>query len=403
MHNLRTVIDFEFFRTLKKRSFWLSVLAFPVLIVLIGLISYVSNSAANDAGDVASAQSFTLVVLDESGLVSDEALRQFGAGTAASREAGIEQVRSGQIEGFIYYPPDPATAPVEVYGQDQGITGNGRYEAAAEQMLTQSVLASVPTDEQRAILRDGVNTDVQTFENGEPAAGFYGMIAPGLFLILFYILIILLGSQMLNSTTEEKENRVIEMMLTTIRARSIIVGKIIALLLLGIVQIVAILVPILIASVVFGDVINIPDFDFSAIVFDPGRIIAGAALFALSFLMFTGVLVTISSSVPTAKEAGSFFGFSMFAIFAPLYAVAAIISDPGQVIVKVFSFVPLTAPVTLMLRNAAGNLGGFELALGLVILAASAVLALGAAVRAFRRGTLMYDRRLTFKEIVGLS
>ncbi len=400
MHNLGTVISFEFLRTVRKRTFWIGALAFPILIIVIGAISYLSNVAAEEADDAAQTDTFELVILDESGIVTAEAMAAFGAQTVESRQAGIDLVLAGAIDGFAFYPADLLNDPIEVFGQELSIGENGRYEYAAREILNISLLSEVTSEQRRALLDQGFDTTLETYVDGVEAEGFRAMVAPGLFLILFFIIVVLLGNQMLNSVTEEKENRVIEMMLTTITARAMIVGKIISLGLLGLVQIVVIAVPVVLALVLFGDTLNI-NLDLSELVFDPVRIVVGAILLVLSFLVVTGILVTVSAAMPTAKEAGSFLGFAIFANFVPFYAIWPIITDPGQIIVQVFTYVPLTSPVTLLLRNTVGNLTTVELVIGMAILAVAAVVSLWSAIRAFRRGTLQYNRRLSLKELFG--
>ena len=92
-------------------------------------------------------------------------------------------------------------------------------------------------------------------------------------------------------------------------------------------------------------------------------------------------------------------GVAMFSMFIPLYALQAIISDPGQLLVQIFSYFPLSAPITLLIRNAVGNLTGVEAAIGSIILAISAAIALWVAARTFSYGTLEYSRKLSLKEL----
>ena len=116
-------------------------------------------------------------------------------------------------------------------------------------------------------------------------------------------------------------------------------------------------------------------------------------------MMFTGLLVAIGAAVPTAKETGSFFGIVMILLFGPLYAVSMFISMPDAPLVKFLSLFPLTSPIPLMLRNAAGNLGIGEAAIGIALLAVSAAIIIAIAVRIFRFGALEYNRKLSAKEI----
>jgi ABC-2 type transport system permease protein len=104
--------------------------------------------------------------------------------------------------------------------------------------------------------------------------------------------------------------------------------------------------------------------------------------------------------VPTAKEASAFFGFTMILVFVPFYALGVIISSPHQVMVQVMSFFPLTAPITLMLRNAAGNLSVPETVVGLAILFVTGAVLMALAIRIFRFGSLEYARKLGLREIL---
>src|SRR5690606_15382393 len=114
-----------------------------------------------------------------------------------------------------------------------------------------------------AILQDKIAFSATTYKNGEQFNGFQEMIAPGLFLVLFYFLIAMFGNQMLISTTEEKENRVIEMILTTIEARTLIIGKILSLVVLAGIQTALILVPTIVGYLLFKEQMQLPAIDLT--------------------------------------------------------------------------------------------------------------------------------------------
>ena len=399
MHNLSTVIRFEFIRTIKKKTFWLSLLAFPAIFIVVGGAMYLSNSVAEEASERNRDEGFSAQILDDSGLILPEVVESISASAASSKLQGIAAVRDQEVDAFIYYPADPSKQEIEVYAIDAGLMENEKYTAVAKELLRASASTVIDSPQLISIVRGDIQSNLTTYEDGQVAPGFERVIAPGIFLMLFYAIIVLLGNQMLTSTTEEKENRVIEMILTTVEARTLIIGKILALVLLGIVQVVVITAPAIVAYILAGDRLNLPAVDLGQLQIDPWSMLIGLGLFILSFLLFTGILVAIGAAVPTAKEANNFFGVAIFAMFIPLYAISAIISDPSQLIVQIFSYFPLTAPVTLMVRNAIGNLPGWEAAIGISILAVCSVIALAVATHTFRYGTLEYDRKLSWKEI----
>ncbi len=400
MHNLSTVIRFEITRTLKKKSFWIMALGFPVMMAAIFGIIFLSNKTTGDAVKDLEKQKFSLEVTDASKLVNPAILTAVNATTISDKQQGIDRVKTGKVDGYIYYPADMTKQPIEVYGKDVGMFDNGRYGGVAKALLLNSVQTTV-TPQVSAVIQGNTPTNVTTYRGSEVYDPMKEMILPGVFLVLFYMLIAFFGNQMLVSTTEEKENRVIEMLLTTIEARTLIIGKIISLISLAFLQGLVIIIPTLIGYLLFKNQLQLPDFDLSSLPVNWGHIGIGALIFTASFVLFTGLLVLIGSSVPTAKEAGGFIGIIMMLIFGPLYAAPLFISQPDSPLVHFLSLFPFTAPIPLLLRNAVGNLESWEVLIALPIIILSAIIVLNLAVRVFRFGALEYSRKLSLKEIIG--
>ena len=398
MHNLSTVISFEIVRTLKKKSFWMMALGFPIIIAAVIAIIFLSNMSTNQAVEDLQKQHFTVAYTDTSKLVKPAVATAVGAKHYTDKAKGIADVKSGKLDGYIYYPSDLTKQSIEVYGNDVGIFDNGRYNAVAQTIL-QGSIQGVVYENIKSIISGSVSSSVTTYRDGQTYDAIKEMILPGLFLVLFYMLISFFGGQMLTSTIEEKENRVIEMILTTIKARTLIIGKIISLICLALLQGCIIIIPALLGYIIFHDNLNLPFIDLSTLPINIPHIVTGAVILMLSLLLFTGLLVLIGASVPTAKEANQFIGMVMILIFGPLYAVTLFISAPDAPLVRFLTLFPLTAPIPLLLRNAVGNLEGWEVAVAVPILCVSAVIALSLAVRVFRFGALEYSRKVSLREM----
>jgi len=400
MHNLKTVFSFEFLRTVKKKTFWISVLLFPIAIAAVAGISIASNKATDEALQQSQKEKFSLAITDNTELISPALISAFGAQIQLDKDSGIAEVKAGKVDAFFYYPQDISKHPIEIFAKDAGMFDNSKYDAVAKLLLEQSVSSSVSSSV-KAILQGTVTTATTTFKDGAVFDGLKSMIVPGIFLVLFYFVIAMFGNQMLNSTVEEKENRVIEMLLTSVETRTLIIGKILALITLGLLQVFLIIIPTIIGYFLLKNQLSLPSFDLSSLTFDWPRILTGFVIFMLSFLFFTGLLVTIGASVPTAKEAGPFIGVVMLLIFAPLYAASLFVSNPEAGIVQFLSYFPLTAPIPLLLRNAIGNLQLHEVLISLSILLVCTIFVIQLAVRVFRYGALEYSRKLSLKEILG--
>lgn len=401
MHNLGTVIRFEITRTLKKKSFWISALSLPVIAAFIGVIIFFSNKTTGEQAQQLSKEEFSIGVTDDSGLIAPQLLSAVKAQTIDNPEEGQQAVKSDKLDAYFYYPKDISSGQVKVYGQNVGLFENSRYQAVAEQLLQQSTAATTDPSVQK-ILKGDVNFATTTYTaDGAEDRGFMNLIAPGLFLILFYFMIATFGNQMLTSVTEEKENRVIEMILATIKPTTLLVGKLFSLIILALIQMVVILVPIIVGYFALRHQLTLPSVDLSQIPLDPMRIGLGAVIFMTSFLLFAGILMTIGAAMPTAKEAGGFFGGALALIFGPLYAAPLFVTAPESIIVQVLSYFPLTAPIPLLLRNAVGNLSLFEASIAITLLALTTAGVIAIGVRIFRFGALEYSRKLSVKEIVG--
>ena len=398
MHNLGTVFKFETIRVLKKPTFWLMALGFPLMFAALYGIVFWSQITTMQAAKELEKQEFSLAVTDDSKLVRPELLMAAKTKTVESKEAGINDVKNGKIDAYIYFPKDISKQKVEVYGKDVGLFQNGKYGAVAQSLLSQSVASSV-SQAQVAILQNKVQLSSTTYLDGKEHGGINEMIAPGLFLVIFFMLVTFFGNQMLTSSTEEKENRTVEMLLTMVKTDTLITGKILSLMVLALIQMSVIVLPVVAGYLAFGSKLQLPNMDLSLLVFDPVRIGLALVIFLASFMMFTGMLVTLGAMMPTAKEASQWFGLVIMLIFGPFYGITAFVSFPDSPFVKFLSLFPFTAPIPLLLRNAVGNLPAWEGLLGVALLIVAAVFVLWLAVRVFRYGAMSYDSKLSLSAL----
>ena len=394
-HNLGTVVGFEFMRTIKKKGFAIATLSIPILMVVLFVLIYASNSSTEASADAQKNSELSFSYTDASGIIPPAMAQAAGGKTASDPEAALAAVKDGSSEAYFAYPADPSAEPVKVYGTDVGMFENGKYEAVAKQLLNAAAQTQVDNPRLTAALAGTVNFESETYRDGKVSGGVGSVIPPMLFLVLFYVAMILLSNQMLNSTLEEKENRVTEMILTTLNPTTLITGKVISLFAVGLVQMLVFLTPIAAGYLFFRDSLALPDIDLSALVFEPMPLIVGALLLLGGFTLFTGVLVAIGAIMPTAKEAGTIFGPLMAAMFIPFYTFSLIISDPESLIVQVFTYFPLTAPVTAMLRNGFGTLSGMEATIVIAELLIVGILILRLAVHLFRYGSIEYGKKLS--------
>jgi len=398
-HNLGTVLRFEFVRTINKRRFWVGILVVPLLIVIVFALVFISGKSSDKSTQLQKTAHFSFQYTDSSGLVNADIIRRLGGQLSSNVSAGISAVKSGKVDAFFAYPSDPTTQIIQVYGSDQGVFENGKYASVARTILQSSVEKKIGSQKLTLISQGSVKTSTITYKNGKDTGGINSLIPAMLYLVIFYLIILLLGNQMLTSTLDEKENRVTEMILTTINPTNLILGKVISLILLGLVQMLVFALPFTIGYVFFRSHLHLPDINLSHLVFDPQRMTVGALILLGGFALFIGTLVALGAAMPTAKDAGPIFAGLITMIFIPFYVIPLIISNSNAPIVQVFSYFPYSAPVTAMLRNGFGTLPLWQASIIIVELFVLSALVLRLAVRLFRYGSIEYSRKLSLREI----
>ncbi|KQQ28887.1 ABC transporter permease [Frondihabitans sp. Leaf304] len=400
-HNLSTVVSFEITRTLTKRRFWIATLIVPVIIGIVVALIVAANTSTDNSVTSQKDQKFSFSYSDASGVVDPAIVKSLGGTEASSGADAIAAVKSGDLDAYFAYPADPAKQATKVYGVDKGIFDNGKYSSVATRILTASAEAKVGDSKLSSLVQGTGPVEATTYDSsGNLSGGIGSVIPPLLFLALFYVVILLLGNQMLTSTLEEKENRVTEMILTTLNPTTLIIGKVISLFVVGIVQMLVFALPIVIGFLFFRNSLNLPAFDLSNLQIDPFQMVIGALLLIGGFILFTGTLVAVGAIMPTAKDAGQIFGVMIALMFVPFYAVTLIVSDPHSFIVQIFTWFPYSAPVTALLRNGFSSLSPAE-AIGVVVEQfVLGLIVLQVAVRLFRYGSIEYTRKVSLTSIL---
>lgn len=397
-HNFGTVLAFELRRTLLRPVYWLTTLSVPLLMIAIMALTIFSNSSAASQAESA-AEGVTFAYADASGIVVPEVAARLGGTPAPDPAAAAQAVRDGTSDAFISVPADPTAEPVSVVARDDGLFNSGHWGALGERLVQESAAARIG-DPRLASLTRSVPVTLELWKDGRLSPGVAGAILPGFFLVLLYAAILMLGQQMLNITVEEKENRVTEMILTTIKPSVLILAKVVAVIIAGVVQVAVFMIPALVWLGVTGGaaIAGAPSGAGAALpstlVVDPGAIAIAALLFVGGFSLFTALLVTVGAMMPTVKDASSAFAAVILLMFLPLYMLQVIASDPSAVVTQVLTYFPVTAPITAQIRNATGTLSLPEALIALVVLYVSAGVLLWLAVRLFGQGSISYNSRL---------
>ena len=400
MFNLRTVIKFEVLRAIKKPTFWIALLSVPLIYGGLFFLGKMSGEQAIQNAEKLAREEFSFEIMDESGILTPQTIESIGGKISNNKTESIEKVKSEKLNAFYFIPEKIDQQKIEIYGKFEGVNQSGKYSAVISSALKNSSLETVDPAKLAAI-NGRFSTQETLYKDGEKYEILKEMLAPFLFLVVFYYIVVFLSNRMLVSTTEEKENRVTEMILTSISAKTLIVGKIISIFILGIIQIATLLVPLLIALFGFSESLGLPNVSeiFSGIVWDGPTILKSALILVFGLLSTIGFIIALGSAMPTAQEASNYFGFIIMFLMAPFFVMNLFFAADKTAAVDFLSYFPLTSPIALLLRNAIGTLSNTEAAIGIGLLAIFGVLAIWMAVRIFQFGTLSYGKKVSLKSL----
>jgi len=406
MSKLRSVIRHEYLTIVKQPSFWIVMIAIPLAIAVVGLFVYFGNQSSEDHIKEVTDNLRNVSIVDESGLINKDVVAASGLTLSPGRDTTTlrEQVRTGEKDALVVFPTTlKQERKYAIYLSSNDLTQIGSVTSLANSLLKTSLFLPLGSPEIITLAQVGASGDVTVFKDGAPSGGFNDYIAPGIFLILFYIIFAFSISFMLTSVSEEKENRSMEMVLTYVKPRTLIVGKLLAVTFVTITQVAFFGALALIALLIFkqfGGEIALPlGLDLTKMTLDPMVIFLSASYLIVGFLMFAGLMTATAAAAPSAKEANNFSSVFFIGAFLPFYFITMLATDPENPIVQFLTFFPLTAPVVTLVRNTVGNLGMLEGWLALITMTLFMFASIWIAVRAFKLGALEFSQTIKLSKL----
>ena len=406
MHKLRAIIRHEYMTIVKQPSFWAIMIGIPVLVGgAIGL-STLANRSSDDRIEQLTKELKNVSIVDESKLVNEKvaAGSQLRLSPASEKEQLREKVQKGELDALIVYPKDLEKAKnYDVYVSSTDFTKTQSVSSLAETLLQTSVYLPLGSADIIALAQNGAESTVITYDNGRQTAGINEYIIPGAFVVLFYIIFAFSVGYMLSSVGEEKENRSMEMVLTYTNERSVIIGKLTAVSLVALTQVLFFIIIGLLGLAAYqliGNDVRLPlGIDLNALVFDPFAILLAVGFLVAGFLMFAGFMTATASVMPSMKEANSLSTVFFIGAFLPFYFISLILTDPGNRITTFLTFFPLTSPVVTLVRNTVGNMSPLEAGAALFVMIIFMFISLWVAIRAFRLGALEFNNRISLSNL----
>ena len=209
--------------------------------------------------------------------------------------------------------------------------------------------------------------------------------------IVLYMALILTGTSIASAVAVEKTTRISEVLLAVLRPTQLLVGTVLGVGLLGLVQVLALGLPIVV-GLLLGDGIEIPAAA-------SGDIALGVVWFVLGLALYAFVFAALATLVQKVTEVGAAtMPVNIVLIGSYLLAVIVTANNPTAPASVIASLVPFSAPMVMPIRWATGFVPGWQLALSMLLTAATAFLLALLASRIYARGLSMTGRRLNLRD-----
>ena len=386
---------------------FLSPLAVVALSLLIGYLTQLNNSTQRH-----------IEVLDESGYFQEVFDKDQSLSVGYHKEGNLEKLketsRMDNSYGLLYI--DKAASQFQFFSEDTpSFTFIENLQGKLEKglffhNLEKASIAPSQIDE----AQQKVSIALTNFsgDQSSQAVGWLKLIFGGTAGYLLMMFIVVYGNMVMRSVIEEKVNRIVEVIVSSVRPSILLLGKIIGTSLVGLTQFV---IWVVIAGFLFSflsspmatEVAPTSDPHFLTNIITEINSLPLAKLLISFFLFFIGGYLTYSAfyaTIGAAVDSETDTQQFLFPVLLPLILAIyigffTVIEDPHGVVSVLFSYIPLTSPVVMLMRIPFGVSWG-EIILSLALLYGFFFLAIWVSARIYRIGILSYGKKPSYKELI---
>lgn len=423
------VIRREYLERVSKKSFIITTLLVPLIMVAVSALPTLIMLFATGGQK-------TIAVVDDSGIVMPSLQSTSDIRFVSAWAEQNEMLSNDSIFGVLIIDRNILKRPSGIK-----LLTPGAASLTVEEEINRQVSKILETeklkgydienlDEILAQVKTPVSVQtIRTDANGEEEAGQSAAMASGLGIALnfvLYMFLLLYGSLVMNSIIEEKNNRVLEIVVSSINPRSLLLGKIIGVGLVAVTQIViwaavlAFCVTCLLPAILPADLMaevaaaraGTLDLETATTNTDllmalemfarPGFLLGIGALAVLfligGYLAYASIFAMIGAAVDNVQDASQLQMLGLVPIFIGLFASMAVVNDPNSTFAVIMSIFPLTSPMVMMARAPFG-VATWQIAASLITLFVSIIFMVWLAAKIYRIGIFMYGKKPTVKTL----
>ena len=425
------IIAREFLQRVTKKSFIITTILFPVL--MIGLMIAPALIMA-----FSTTETKEIYVIDHSGIVAQNLKSSDEVSFVIADEGASDTLRThGNSYGVLFIGNNIVEKPgnVQLYtGEASSMAVERTITSQMEEIIKDEKLKQYNIENINEILRNVETTvTLQTFrtdsdnEESTSASSMVSYAIGTLLSLVLYMFLLMYGQMVMTSIIEEKNNRVLEVMVSSVKPTQLMVGKILGIGSVAVTQIaiwgvlissaVGILLPMLLPADIMAQAtaLNAGTLDSSAsnvdadllgVIAAAGNVAYIVKLFALmaafllgGFLFYASMFAAIGSAVDNIQDASQLQTAAIMPIIIALVISMSVATDPNSPLAFWTSLVPFTSPMIMMMRIPFG-IATWEIALSLGILYISIIGMIWIAAKIYRVGIFMYGKKPSLKELI---
>lgn len=428
--NISIIISREFKERVAKKSFIVTTILMPVLMLALMVApALIMNLSTPDER--------TIAVIDESGIVLPNLVENQPdylvlAPTAEPLDSAI---RSERYNGVLVIGADVAANPkATLYMHDAtSVELEGLLTSQIGDAVRDYRLKSYNIDNIQQILDESeADVNLSTIRvddegEGESTSSFLSF-GIGLFsTFILYMFLLMYGQMVMTSIIEEKSNRVLELVVSSVKPTQLMLGKILGVGLVAVVQIIIwalllgamsmVVMPMLVPDAVMSQVnaMNAGTLDAASASVDMDMLQAisyfgsPAAILSLfgylllfligGFLFYASIFAAIGSAVDNIQDASQLQSFAVIPIILALIFSLTVAQEPNSSLAVWLSMIPFTSPMVMLCRIPF-SIPAWEIATSLVILYVSFVVMAWISGKIYRVGIFMYGKKPNIKDLI---
>jgi ABC-2 type transport system permease protein len=396
MRKIWLVARGEFLNRAGKRSFLVGTFLIPLIFAItIAITVFVIERDKNT-------DPFGYV--DQSGLLKegrlpamedDEKIIEFIA--FPDKDSALIALENREIQAFHVIPGDfLRSRKVDLYYWDEYPDSSVLNQF--DDFVRANLLPEGPNTVQNRII-EGINLTLQSSDGKrqfDNQVGFIVIIFPLAVAMFFFFAVTGASGYFLQAITDEKENRTMEIAITSMSPWQLISGKSIGLVGVALSQIVIWLVSITIVWMIAQNIFT----EIQGIKLPWDILLIFAFFFIPTFTLIAAMMAAIGGAVTELQEGQQISGVLNLLFTFPLFFSALAFADPNSSLLVFFSFFPTTSFLTITIRWGLTIIPVWQIALSWFILIISDVVVVWIATRIFRMGMLNYGQKLSLKTII---